>query len=133
MKIFKLPIRSCCGTVFIGTVILLMSACQPDQQQEQGLSQQERTELEAIYTNAVITPAVTEKWARSCALCHINGEGGTPRTGDAEAWQSRLTAGKAQLLIHTSEGFNRMPPLGYCMDCDMNDFAAMIKFMAGDN
>ncbi|MFP6806148.1 MAG: c-type cytochrome [Pseudomonadales bacterium] len=74
---------------------------------------------------------VMEKWARSCALCHVAGEGGAPRMGDSEAWAPRLSGGQASLFVHTIEGFNRMPPLGYCMDCENEDFAVMIEFMSG--
>ncbi len=35
------------------------------------------------------------------------------------------------LLAHTVEGLNDMPPLGYCMSCEREDFIAMIDFMAG--
>lgn len=75
--------------------------------------------------------AVMDKWARSCALCHINGEGGAPRMGVVEEWQPRLAQGKDVLLAHTIEGFNSMPPLGYCMACERDDFVALIDFMAG--
>lgn len=71
------------------------------------------------------------QWARSCALCHVNGEGGAPRSGDAEAWQPRLAKGRDVLMTHTLEGFNNMPPLGYCMSCERDDFAALIDLMAG--
>jgi cytochrome c5 len=70
------------------------------------------------------------KWSRSCALCHVNGEGGAPRLGDHAAWSARLAQGEAQLLEHTVEGYNNMPPLGYCMDCERSDFLALIRFMA---
>jgi cytochrome c5 len=35
------------------------------------------------------------------------------------------------LLDHTVNGFNKMPPLGYCMACEAEDFRALIDFMAG--
>ena len=41
----------------------------------------------------------------------------------------RVAAGEAQLLQHTLEGLNAMPPLGYCMDCTEADFRALIRFM----
>ncbi len=75
--------------------------------------------------------ASMEKWSRSCALCHVNGEGGAPRVGDRENWQPRLEQGTEILLAHTFQGFNRMPPLGYCMDCSETDFAVLIDFMSG--
>lgn len=70
------------------------------------------------------------QWARSCALCHVRGEGGAPRLGDRQAWQPRLAQGQDLLLSHTIEGFNNMPPLGYCMDCNREDFRRLIRFMA---
>ena len=74
--------------------------------------------------------AVMDKWTRSCALCHVNGEGGAPRVGVVEEWQPRLAQGREVLLTHTIEGFNSMPPLGYCMACERDDFDALIDFMA---
>ena len=76
-------------------------------------------------------PAVMRKWSRSCALCHVDGNGGAPRIGHPEEWQPRLDQGQDVLLRHTVEGFNKMPPLGYCMSCDAEDFRALIDFMAG--
>jgi len=73
------------------------------------------------------------QWTRSCALCHVNGEGGAPRLGDAEAWAPRLAQGEAVLLKHTLEGLNNMPPLGYCMDCEEQDFRRLIRFMGGSS
>ncbi len=88
--------------------------------------------LDAVYATAEITTDVQEKWARSCALCHVAGEGAAPRMGDMETWQPRIEQGSARLLHNTIVGLNRMPPLGYCMDCETEDFAAMIKMMTGD-
>lgn len=68
-------------------------------------------------------------WARSCALCHIDGNAGAPRVGQAEEWGPRLAQGRETLLKHTVEGLNSMPPLGYCMACEREDFLAMIDFM----
>ncbi len=72
-----------------------------------------------------------QKWSRSCVLCHVDGNGGAPRLGNAEEWQPRLAKGSDILLQHTLEGFNNMPPLGYCMSCERDDFVALIDFMAG--
>lgn len=77
--------------------------------------------------------AVMAKWARSCALCHVNGEGGAPRVGHPDEWAGRLAQGDLVLLDHAIEGYNNMPPLGYCMDCEAADLAALIAFMAGES
>ena len=76
---------------------------------------------------------VMNKWARSCALCHVTGEGGAPRSGFAEDWNPRLVNGKSILLTHTIEGYNNMPPLGYCMSCEEEDFIALIDYMVGES
>ncbi len=74
-----------------------------------------------------------QKWAKSCAMCHVDGTGGAPRVGVGEEWSPRLAQGKAVLISHTIEGFNNMPPLGYCMSCEETDFSSMIDYMTGEN
>jgi len=91
----------------------------------------ETARYNAAFADAKMTPAIQAEWSRSCALCHVAGQGGAPRMGHADEWQPRLAKGKAVLMQHTLEGFNKMPPLGYCMDCEMTDFAAMIDMMSG--
>ena len=65
----------------------------------------------------------------SCALCHVTGVAGAPRIAHADDWSVRDEKGTAVLLQHTLEGFNKMPPLGYCMACEEEDFVALIEFM----
>jgi cytochrome c5 len=96
------------------------------------ISEEEAVTYGAAFEQATMTMTIQEKWSRSCALCHVGGEGGAPRMGDADAWRDRIAAGRAAMLKHTIEGRNRMPPLGYCMDCELEDFAAIIVMMAGD-
>jgi cytochrome c5 len=76
---------------------------------------------------------VMAKWSRSCALCHITGEAGAPVVGDTAEWQRRLQQGEEAIINNVVEGFNSMPPLGYCMACEVSDFRAMIAYMAGLN
>jgi len=97
-------------------------ACMPDAAREPGPS------LVAAPVSQV-AEAIVSKWTRSCALCHVNGEGGAPRMGVIAEWQPRLAQGREVLLKHTIEGFNSMPPLGYCMACERDDFNALIDFM----
>ena len=95
----------------------------------------------AVESPAAIAPAavsaqpsgdVMDKWSRNCALCHVSGNAGAPRLGNTEEWAPRVAKGMDVLLQHTLEGFNDMPPLGYCMSCERDDFVAMIELMAAD-
>ena len=70
-----------------------------------------------------------QMWSRSCALCHVDGNAGAPRMGYADEWLPRLAQGRETLLKNTVEGLNNMPPLGYCMACERDDFLALIDFM----
>ena len=78
-----------------------------------------------------ISAVAMGQWSRNCALCHVRGEGGAPVLGDKEAWAPRVAQGENVLLQHTVEGLNNMPPLGYCMDCEEDDFREIIAFMSG--
>ena len=85
------------------------------------------------FRNDVADARVMDKWARSCALCHISGEAGAPVVGDEQEWRRRLAKGERSVLENTLHGYNSMPPLGYCMSCEVDDFRAMIAYMAGTN
>jgi len=80
--------------------------------------------------NETLTTRQIQMWSGSCALCHVDGNAGAPVVGIAEHWQPRVAKGIQTLLQHTVEGFNSMPPLGYCMACEREDFSAMILFMS---
>lgn len=86
---------------------------------------------EAPFSKLTVNDEVMGKWARSCALCHINGEAGAPKVGDVSAWAPRLAQGEDVVMRHVIEGFNSMPPLGYCMSCEEDDFKRMVAYMAG--
>lgn len=93
--------------------------------------------VETASSDATVEPVLSqrqlEQWSASCALCHVSGVAGAPISGSVEQWQPRLAEGKAVLLTHTLEGLNSMPPLGYCMSCEREDFVAMIDFMLGES
>ena len=80
-----------------------------------------------------ISEEVLGKWNRSCALCHINGEAGAPIIGDTNSWSVRILKGEDALVRSVLEGLNSMPPLGYCMACELEDFRSMVVFMIGSS
>ena len=123
----------------VGVVALLVAACSPEHDRKRNAGAGDASATPAPETAAAAASSTTDtsagadtaaQWARSCALCHVNGEGGAPTLGDTEAWAARLEQGEEVLLTHTIEGYNNMPPLGYCMDCERDDFVALIRFMA---
>ncbi len=83
------------------------------------------------FSNDIADEAVMGKWARSCALCHVTGVADAPLVGDRAEWQRRLAQGEDVVMRNVLEGLNSMPPLGYCMACEISDFRAMIGYMAG--
>ena len=87
----------------------------------------------ALFAKDIADSEVMGKWARSCALCHVSGVADAPLVGDIDEWAGRLAQGEELILQHVLEGYNSMPPLGYCMSCEEKDFKAMIGFMAGTN
>lgn len=114
----------------ITLIAMSLSACSslPSQVPESG----EQFRPPTLRT-ASVDDELMGKWSRSCALCHITGEAGAPVVGDTIEWQRRLQQGEEAILNNVLEGFNSMPPLGYCMACEISDFRAMVAYMAGLN
>ena len=115
--------------ILVASLLLMTAGCS---REPQSIDPERLALYTEIYAGADMTPAVQEKWARSCALCHAAGVGGAPRVGVKADWQARVEKGPGMLMVNTIDGINQMPPLGYCQDCGLDDFAAMIKFMTGD-
>jgi len=109
---------------------VLLSACSSVASQNLGFGEQFRPPTLRAVT---VDEEVMAKWSRSCALCHITGEAGAPVVGDTAEWQRRLQQGEEAIINNVIAGFNSMPPLGYCMACEVSDFRAMVAYMAGLN
>jgi cytochrome c5 len=72
------------------------------------LAQAERTERSGA-----------EVVAESCAACHLAGEQGAPRIGDATVWAPRVSQGLAALTSHALQGIRNMPAHG--ADASLSD------------
>jgi cytochrome c5 len=80
-----------------------------------------------------LTPAdeaLASVYDRSCKTCHAVAGTGAPLTGDTAGWEPRMDQGMDLLVDHVITGFGSMPPFGFCMDCDAEQFEALIQFMA---
>lgn len=86
----------------------------------------------AVSANALV-PAdkeLADIYNRSCRSCHTVKATGAPLTGDSRAWAQRMEKGMGVLVDNVVNGFGGMPPFGLCMDCDAEQFEALIVFMA---
>jgi cytochrome c5 len=84
----------------------------------------------ALGPSSPASQSLAELYNRSCRSCHAQGAATAPRTGDYAAWQPRLEQGIDVLLEHSINGYQGMPPMGMCFDCEEDDFRALIAFMA---
>ncbi len=113
------------GAAIVAT-LFIVSACGEDTTAPSGPT------LETIAKAEQLTPsdpAFAEIYETTCKACHANPDTGAPLTGDAQAWAPRIAKGSDVLLDNTIDGFKGMPPLGLCMDCTADEFAALIEFM----
>jgi len=70
-------------------------------------------------------------YQRYCFSCHAAGVAGAPRTGDAEAWSTRMAKGRDALLRSTIDGMVGMPAMGLCFDCSEQELVDAIGHMSG--
>ncbi len=73
---------------------------------------------------------VSDRYNKTCAVCHAAGAAGAPKTGVAAEWETRMAKGMDELVNSVDKGMNAMPPKGMCFDCTAGDFAALIEYMA---
>ena len=78
-----------------------------------------------------LSPDLKAIYERSCKNCHSVPASDAPQTADARAWAPRITQGADALLVHTFNGYKRMPPMGACMDCGEDQYRALIEYMSG--
>ena len=111
--------------IFVLSCTLLLSAC--------GGSQESAGTRELENLSRTLVPADAELagiYNRSCRSCHTIAATGAPLTGDTAAWADRMEKGADVLLENVVSDFGGMPPFGLCMDCDADEFDALIAFMA---
>ncbi len=124
MKIIDLPLLPVVLAALLGGCAGSRDAAPPSPPDEPAVA-----EAAPLAGAAALNAERAWQWSHSCALCHVTGNGGAPRVGNAQEWMPRLAQGRSALLEHAIEGFNNMPPLGYCMSCERDDLIAMIEFM----
>ncbi len=78
-----------------------------------------------------LSPAQQKTYDGSCKTCHSVPASGAPQVGNTAAWAPRLAQGKDVLIGHVINGYQKMPPMGLCMECGENDFVALTEYMSG--
>lgn len=93
----------------------------------------EQATSSAVLRDARALPAdavLAQLYGSSCQQCHASAAAGAPLTGDITAWAPRLEKGMERLLDNTINGIQGMPPMGQCVQCTVEEFSALIEFMA---
>jgi len=82
------------------------------------------------FSTAVTADEVTDRYNKTCAVCHASGAAGAPKTGVAADWAPRMEKGMDALVQSVTNGMNAMPPKGMCFDCNADQYKALIEYMA---
>jgi cytochrome c5 len=112
--------------LMVAGLSVLLVACgsdKPNEQDQGALAAQAQKLIPADV-------ALASVYDRSCKTCHAVAGTSAPLTGDIAGWQPRMDQGMDLLVDHVITGFGGMPPFGFCMDCDAEQFEALIQFMA---
>ncbi|MEH6583143.1 MAG: c-type cytochrome [Halioglobus sp.] len=105
--------------------VCVLSGCAKEQSGAEATAQSDSQQLQPQDTTLAST------YDRSCRSCHTIAATGAPLTGDSKAWAPRMDKGMDTLVDNVVNGFGGMPPFGMCMDCGVEEFEALIGFMAG--
>lgn len=103
-------------TALLSLLILSLGGCEADSDR---------------ISQIALDPEQTRAYQTACAACHTRPGIGAPLSGVDADWRDRRDQGMDALLVHTVDGFRGMPPLGTCGPCSVEDFRALIRYMAG--
>lgn len=116
------------SSIAVAIVLITLTACGGGSGEAGG-----NTSAAAELASRELTPsdsALASIYNRSCRNCHTIAATGAPLTGDHAVWATRMAKGRDTLVDNVVNGFGGMPPFGMCMDCDLEQFEALIDFMA---
>lgn len=64
-----------------------------------------------------------------CRTCHSVTSPGIPKLHSKSDWKARLAKGNEQLYDNAINGFQGMPPRGFCSDCTGDEIKAAVDYM----
>lgn len=110
-------------------ILMIFSCSKNTENSSTGSSYVEPKEIGDITKLYPQDEALSEKYQRSCYMCHVNKDAMAPLVGSAD-WQKLLSEkGMEGLLKSVANGYKNMPAKGQCLDCTEEDYKAMIEFM----
>lgn len=68
-------------------------------------------------------------YSKACSSCHKIGIAGAPKTGDKEAWSSRIAGGTEKMVTNAINGLGSMPPKGGVASLTDEEVAAAVEYM----
>jgi cytochrome c5 len=80
--------------------------------------------------NVTLSADQLAKYEASCKACHEVAGSGAPLTGDKEAWSKVLAQPIEDVMQKVVNGYQGMPPLGQCFDCNQEDLETLVYHMA---
>jgi cytochrome c5 len=83
-----------------------------------------------VISSAASAEGIEDRYNKTCVVCHAAGTANAPKTHDVAAWQPRLAKGMEVLVQSVEKGLNAMPPKGMCFDCSVDEYKALIEYMA---
>jgi cytochrome c len=80
-----------------------------------------------------VSEATLAQYENTCGLCHENGDGGAPVTGDKADWEQRVAKGMRKVRENAIVGYEGatgiMPAKGGYMDLTDEEVNAIVDYM----
>ncbi len=87
--------------------------------------------IESAPEQAVSTADGESVYKKACISCHLTGAAGSPKLGDASAWEPRIAKGSAALVQSAIAGVpgTAMVARGACGTCSDDEIMAAVEYM----
>ena len=94
------------------------------------MNKQLLTLLMALVAGGAWAASGEETFQQVCAMCHAQGDKGSPKIGDVRAWSKLIHEGQANITADGYAGVRAMPARGSKPELSVAEFAAAVVFMA---
>ncbi len=86
---------------------------------------------EVVEADVKVDMSGEQVYKKSCIACHGSGAAGAPKSGDAAAWENRLSKGMEALYLSAINGVagTAMMAKGTCVKCSDKELHAAVDYM----